>query len=239
MTTSVSSKKNSQTSRGVLRWGMQMTSALVIFGTILFLSAGKINWLAGWIYLALNGLSQFLSVLVLIPRQPEMLAERSQVREGTKSWDRFFTPAIVVFGTLAVLITAGLDERFGWSAPITAALWGSGLALAFCSQLFVIWAMTSNPFFALTVRIQTDREHSVATSGPYNLVRHPGYLGSVVYNLSIPLILDSAWTLIPALITIGLIVARTWMEDRTLCNELSGYKEYASTVRYRLFPGVW
>jgi protein-S-isoprenylcysteine O-methyltransferase Ste14 len=225
--------------RGVARWAVQMLAALVIFGAILFLAAGRLDWLVGWVYLGLNALTQALSAIVLIPQQAEMLSERSQVREGTKSWDRFFTPAIVIVGTLAVLITAGLDERFGWSAPIHTGLWISGLVLAFCSQVFVLWAMASNSFFATTVRIQNDRGHEVVRTGPYGFVRHPGYLGSIIFNLTLPLVLDSGWTLIPALLTIALIVMRTGLEDHTLQDELPGYWEYAMTVRYRLFPGIW
>jgi len=216
-----------------------MVAALGIFGAILFLAAGRLDWLAGWIYLGMNALTQVLSAVVLIPRQSGMLAERSRVREGTKGWDRFLAPAIALVGTLAVLVTAGLDARFGWSAPIRSGVWGLGLALAFSSQMFVLWAMASNPFFALTVRLQDDRGHTVVSSGPYRLVRHPGYLGSVLYNLACPLVLGSMWAFLPALLTIVLLFVRSGLEDRTLQAELPGYREYAASVRYRLIPGVW
>ena len=226
-------------SRGVLRWGGQMLSALIIFGSILFLAAGRINWMVGWIYLGMNALTQALSAIILIPRRPGMLAERSKVREGTKAWDRLLAPAIVVFGTLAVLITAGLDARFGWSGSLSRGLWGLGLVIAFSSQMFVLWAMASNPFFAATVRIQGDRDHNVVRNGPYRIVRHPGYLGSVIYNLVIPLVLASWWTFIPALLSVVLLIIRTVLEDRTLRAELPGYKEYSRIARYHLIPGVW
>jgi protein-S-isoprenylcysteine O-methyltransferase Ste14 len=238
-TPKVETHSNAGTMRGVARWAGQMMAALVVFGAILFLAAGRLDWLAGWAYLGLNALTQALSAIVLIPRQADMLSERSQVREGTKSWDRFFTPAIVIVGTLAVLVIAGLDERFGWTAPISKSLWISGLALAFCSQMFVLWAMASNPFFATTVRIQSDRGHNVVHSGPYGFVRHPGYLGSIIFNLTLPLVLDSVWILIPALLTIALIIVRTSLEDHTLQDELPGYHEYISVIRWRLFPGIW
>jgi protein-S-isoprenylcysteine O-methyltransferase Ste14 len=79
----------------------------------------------------------------------------------------------------------------------------------------------------------------VVSSGPYRLVRHPGYLGSLVYNLAIPLVLGSLWTFVPALLTILLLVVRTALEDRTLQAELPGYRAYAMVVRHRLIPGVW
>jgi protein-S-isoprenylcysteine O-methyltransferase Ste14 len=225
--------------RGILRWAGQMIAALVFAWVILFLAAGRLDWAAGWVYLGMNLLTQALSAAVLLPQQPDMLAERSKVREGTKRWDRVLAPAIVVLGTLAVLVTAGLDARFGWSAPINSGLWGLSLALAFGSQMFVLWAMAANPFFATTARIQDERGQRAVSSGPYRFVRHPGYLGSLVYNLAIPLVLGSLWTFVPALLTIVLPVVRTELEDRTLRAELPGYSAYAVVVRHRLIPGVW
>jgi protein-S-isoprenylcysteine O-methyltransferase Ste14 len=225
--------------RGIVRWAGQMIAALLLFGAILFLAAGRLDWTAGWVYLGLNAFTQILSATVLIRRQGEMLAERSQVRAGTKGWDRILAPGIVIIGTLAVLVTAGLDTRFGWGGSLNVGLWSAGVVVAFLSQVFVLWAMASNPFFALTVRIQDDRGQTVIHSGPYRLVRHPGYAGSLVYNLVVPLVLGSWWTYVPALLTAGLIIIRTRLEDRTLLDELAGYSGYTANVRYRLVPGVW
>jgi len=101
------------------------------------------------------------------------------------------------------------------------------------------WAMISNYFFSTSVRIQFDRNRTVATGGPYCYVRHPGYVGFIVFNLAAPLILGSFWALIPAGITTVLFILRTAFEDRTLLEELEGYKEYAEKVQYRLLPGIW
>jgi protein-S-isoprenylcysteine O-methyltransferase Ste14 len=224
---------------GVKRWIVQMIASLFIFGSLMFLLAGTLNWTAGWVYLGMNAVTQLLSAVILIPRQAGMLAERSRVREGTKGWDRILAPAIMIVGTLVVLATAALDTRFGWSQLLSADLWGFGVAFAFVSQMFVLWAMASNPFFAATVRIQTDRDHTVTNRGPYQFIRHPGYAGSLVYTLMLPLVLCSWWTFIPALLTIALITVRTKLEDQTLQAELPGYREFAGRVRYRLIPGVW
>jgi protein-S-isoprenylcysteine O-methyltransferase Ste14 len=240
MNTTLSTSASTTTRwRGILRWAGQMVAAMVIFGAILFLVAGRLNWAAGWVYLGMNALTQALSAMVLIPRQGDMLAERTQVRPGTKDWDRFLAPAIVIVGTLAVLITAGLDARFGWSARFDGRLWVLGIVVAFASQMFVLWAMASNAYFSTTVRIQADRGHSVTTGGPYHLVRHPGYAGSVVYNLAVPLVLGSWWTFLPGMLTIALIIIRTGLEDQTLRHELTGYTDYARAVKYRLVPGLW
>jgi protein-S-isoprenylcysteine O-methyltransferase Ste14 len=238
-TSEASTNSKAETAQGIARWAGQMIAALVIFGTILFVTAGRLNWIQGWVFLGMNALTQTLSAAVLIPRRPDMLAERSQVRAGTKNWDRFLAPAIVIVGSLAVLIIAGLDVRYGWSGPIPPGLWWLGLGVAFASQMFVLWAMASNPFFATTVRIQEDRGHTVTTHGPYRLVRHPGYAGSLIYTLAMPLVLGSWWIFIPALLTIVLTFVRTGLEDRTLQAELPSYEEYTVNVRYRLVPGIW
>ena len=225
--------------KGVLTWVMQILIMTIITGAILFLTAGRLNWIGGWAFLALNLLTQVISAIILIPRQPDMLAERTHAGEGTKRWDRFFAPAITIFGTFAIIITAGLDARFAWSAPVNSAVWLVALLLAFACQMFVLWAMATNRFFSTTVRIQQERGHQVVDTGPYHLIRHPGYAGSVVYTLLIPLVLGSYWTYIPALLTVCLIIVRTSLEDQALQTELPGYADYARRVTHLLVPGLW
>ena len=239
MTQIKTSTHRDRTRQGIMRWAGQMIAFLVIFGSILFLSAGRLDWAPGWAYLGINALTQLLSALILIPRRPEMLAERSQVREGTKDWDRLLTPGVVLLGPGAMIIVAGLDARFGWTPFIGNGLWVAGILLAFGCQMFVLWAMASNPFFAGTVRIQSERGHAVVREGPYQLIRHPGYLGALLFSLACPFVLSSWWVILPAAFTDVLIIIRSWLEDRTLQAELPGYKEYASAVRYRLIPGIW
>lgn len=237
---SIDHAKSSQEKKTVTaRWAGQLAGGLLFFGAVLFLAAGRINWVVGWAYLGLNFVTQLLRAIILIPRQPEMLTERSQVRQGTKSWDWFLAPAVALAGPIAILITAGLDIRFGWSTGIETSLWLTSYAIAFGCQMFVVWTMASNPFFATTVRIQSERAHKVVQRGPYRFVRHPGYLGAILFGMVCPLALGSWWAFIPSLITNVLIVIRTFMEDRTLQAELPGYREYASTVHYRLIPGIW
>jgi protein-S-isoprenylcysteine O-methyltransferase Ste14 len=107
------------------------------------------------------------------------------------------------------------------------------------SSVLINWAMVVNPFFEPTVRIQDDREHRVVSSGPYAFVRHPGYLSGILWITSIPLILGSLYGLLPVGFYSVLMIIRTYLEDRTLKEELDGYREYSAKVRYRLFPGIW
>ncbi len=110
--------------------------------------------------------------------------------------------------------------------------------MIFGNALFT-WSMMSNKYFSTLVRIQIERNHTVSTGGPYSFVRHPGYVGYILFNFATPFILGSLWALIPAGTVFILLVIRTGLEDRTLKKELDGYKEYAKRVKYRLVPGIW
>jgi protein-S-isoprenylcysteine O-methyltransferase Ste14 len=103
----------------------------------------------------------------------------------------------------------------------------------------VTWAESANKFFEPTVRIQTDRGHTVIDFGPYAIIRHPGYVSGFLVFVGMSLSLGSIWALIPAVMACLLLVVRTILEDRTLRTELPGYEEYAQRVRFRLIPGVW
>jgi protein-S-isoprenylcysteine O-methyltransferase Ste14 len=103
----------------------------------------------------------------------------------------------------------------------------------------VVWATASNAYFSQVVRLQSERGHAVATGGPYRFVRHPAYIGTILFELAAPILLDSWWALIPGALNAVLFLVRTSLEDRTLRSELEGYQEYASQVRFRLLPGIW
>lgn len=93
--------------------------------------------------------------------------------------------------------------------------------------------------FSAVVRVQADRGHAVCTSGPYAVVRHPGNAGMIVGTLGLPLLLLSAWSAIPAALSVALLVARARLEDDALARELDGYRAYQRTTRFRLVPGLW
>jgi len=230
------------TSTGIARWIFRSALSLVIYAVLLFISSGRLDWPGGWAYLGLGAFIQAVTTAALLKWRPDLIVERSQVREGTKNYDRILAPAVSVGGVAIMLITAGLDARFGWTPSIlkiNTAVFVPALLVAAASVIFVLWAMICNPFFAATVRIQTERGQHVINSGPYRIVRHPGYLGSVIFDLAAPLVLGSLWAFVPAAITVVLIFVRTALEDRTLQAELPGYRHYAGEVQHRLIPGIW
>jgi len=147
--------------------------------------------------------------------------------------------SLTTFPILALLIVAGLDERFGWSPELAVAIHLIGLAFIALGQGLFSWAMTSNLFFSTAVRIQMDRGQTVVSGGPYRYLRHPGYVGMIVSLFATALVFGSLWALIPAGLAAVLFVVRTALEDKVLLEELDGYQDYARQVRYRLLPGVW
>jgi protein-S-isoprenylcysteine O-methyltransferase Ste14 len=136
-------------------------------------------------------------------------------------------------------IVAGLDQRHGWTGSFPLAAQIAALMVCVLGYALVVWATASNAFFSQIVRIQFERGHTVATGGPYHYVRHPAYVGAILYELAVPILLASWWALIVSGLNAILLILRTALEDRTLQAELTGYDEYARQVRYRLLPGIW
>jgi protein-S-isoprenylcysteine O-methyltransferase Ste14 len=219
-------------------WFLQTGVFVAIFAASLFISSGRLDWAMAWVYLALFVTNQAIVALILLPKNPELLAERARSR-GPRDLDRVLTGVMTVFGPVITLIVAGLDVRFGWSSPLSPWIHAVALMIAASGALLTVWAMACNRFFYGILRIDLERGHAVATGGPYRIVRHPGYLGGSLFDLAAPLLLGSLWALVPALLTIAAIVARTALEDRALQDHLDGYGDYAHQVRSRLLPGIW
>jgi protein-S-isoprenylcysteine O-methyltransferase Ste14 len=135
-------------------------------------------------------------------------------------------------------VVAGLGVRFAWPA-LPLALWPVGLVVLWSGLATSAWAMASNRHFEGTVRIQEEVGHQVVDTGPYARVRHPGYVGLILWALGSPLLLLSAVALLPAVVVTGWVVLRTALEDRFLKRELEGYADYCARVRWRLVPLVW
>ena len=211
-------------------------AAPLIMGAILFGAAGRLDWVMGWIYVAVSSVGYGYSTLTM---SPELAAERGGFHEGVKDWDKMLVGISGLCSPLGTLIVAGLDFRNGWSPAPALAPQLAALGFFILSYVLFNWAIAANAYFSKFVRIQKDRGHSVVTSGPYRYCRHPGYVARIVEALATPVLLGSLWALIPAALCVGTFIIRTAMEDRTLQDELEGYTDYARRVRYRLLFGVW
>jgi protein-S-isoprenylcysteine O-methyltransferase Ste14 len=215
----------------------QMFGTLLFF-SILFISAGRIDYLQGLIYVILGLIMAVLSYTVF-RIDDDLLKERGKPGEGAKKWDKIIL-GLSFLVTIAMFITAGLDSgRYQWSPDFHLSLCGLGIILTMSGQLLFLVAQKQNKFFSSTVRIQTDREHVVCDTGLYKIVRHPAYLGSIIQSLGFPLLFGSLWSMIPISLSIILLITRTGLEDKTLRNELKGYTEYTLKTRYRIIPYIW
>ena len=208
--------------------------ALII--AITFIGAGRIDYWQGWIYNGLNIIFLMLSYF-LLPR--ELIEERLKPKEGMKKWDKICS-IISAPVSFAILIISILDGgRFDWEPRIPILVVIIGVVVYTIGQIIILWAKKVNKFFSIVVRIQKDRGQTVCKDGPYRFVRHPGYLGGLLYIIVTPFVLSSFWGLIPALIAVVLLFIRTYLEDKTLQRELEGYTDYTNKTRYRLLPGIW
>jgi protein-S-isoprenylcysteine O-methyltransferase Ste14 len=213
----------------------------LILPGVVFLAAGTVRWPMGWVYYGLTAAAALLSRVAVALVQPSLLAERarSQRAEDVKPWDRTLSLVVGLVAPTLNLVVAGLDKRWSWSPPPPSWVAPLAIALFVLAYSFATWAMVANRFFSSVVRIQEERGHHVVSEGPYRIVRHPGYVGGVVAAIATPLLLGSLWGLISAAVYTAFVVLRTALEDRTLHEELPGYREYAQRTRYRLLPGVW
>lgn len=206
-----------------------------------FLSSGDWMWDLGWFYTGSMILHIVISRVIAIRLHPGFARERvtASTKQDTKSWDKFIVPLVALWLPFLAVLIAGFDKRFGWSASMPDWVHWLGLALLVFGYIVGTWSMAVNAYFSSHVRIQKDRGHTVVTKGPYKIVRHPAYITGAIAMCGLPLLLDSLLAFPPILLLCSALVVRTALEDKTLYNELPGYKEYSDKVRFRLIPGVW
>jgi protein-S-isoprenylcysteine O-methyltransferase Ste14 len=212
----------------------------VVFALLLFLPAGTWAWPQGWIFLALFfGCSQATG-LWLRKADPALLAERMKSPFSADQRPRDRAAIMAIFVVLCVwLVFMPLDaRRFGWShTPLWAQVIGAVLIVgAFCGWITVLRA---NRFASVKVRVQHERGQTVASTGPYAIVRHPMYSYVLLLLIGTPLLLGSLWGLLGVVVAGPLMAVRALGEESVLMDGLPGYREYTDKVRFRLIPGVW
>lgn len=219
---------------------VRMLVVVVAVSFLPVLVSGLWNWWEGWVFGTISLGSFVIGRVLLARRNPELVVERARLgqQKDTKPWDKILSP-LMAFGSLLISLVAGLDIRFGWSPGFGLPVQLIALFIILAGTAFGTWALLENRFFSAMVRIQTDRGHQVVSTGPYRWIRHPGYVGTFFFFMAMPFFLNSVWALLPAALLLIAGIIRTSLEDRTLQDELEGYREYAQRVRYRLVPGIW
>jgi len=213
---------------------LQAIGFFVLAALALFASAGTFAIPGFWIYLAIFA-AVFIASFLLI--EPDLVRER--MRPGGKK-----PPVgLQVFSAVLLIhwVLAGLDRgRLHWSDTVSPRLQALGLITIAAAYAVCLWAMRENRFFSSVVRIQTDRGQVVVTTGPYAVIRHPGYLAGILIIVASGVALGS-WLATGFLVAMSLpfLLYRAITEDRILQAELPGYRDYAARVRWRLWPGIW
>ncbi len=222
-------------SRGTMLVGT-LASPLVM-GAVVFLPAGRLDYWQGWVYVGFS-LLVLAANFILLRDRPDLMQERLAPGQGTKGWDKaYYAVSTPLF--LVSLVLAALDAgRFSWGPGVPVAVYCAAVVVYAVGQAIHLWAKATNRWFATVVRIQHDRGQLVCREGPYRFVRHPGYVGGLLFSLATPLILGSWIALLPQVLAVAALVVRTGLEDRTLRAELPGYQDYARSVRHRLGP-LW
>jgi protein-S-isoprenylcysteine O-methyltransferase Ste14 len=213
---------------------LAIAGAVVVFGAMFFLPAGTLDYWQAWAYLGVVMVPMLFVLVYLLRRDPQLLARRLQMRERERTQKGVIGLSMIFL--LAAFIVPGLDRRWGWSEmPWWVAVAADLLVLLGYAIIFRVFR--ENQFTSRTIQVEHGQQ--VISTGPYAVVRHPMYVGVVVFYLASPIALGSWWAFLPALTFIPILVVRILNEEQVLERDLAGYREYKLKTRYRLLPGIW
>jgi protein-S-isoprenylcysteine O-methyltransferase Ste14 len=224
-----------------MRTGIKLTATaligFVVFVALLFLPAGTFDYWQAWLFLTVFTVSTGVPAAYLFRRRPAALQRR--MRAGP--WAETRTVQKIVIGVAGVsalgqLVLCALDHRFGWSA-VPVAVSAGGDVLVAVGLGIALLALVQNSYAAANVTVEPGQ--TTVSTGLYGFVRHPMYLGNLVMMSGVPLALGSWWGLLILIPGVCVLAARILDEEKMLEQELDGYRDYARTVRYRLFPYLW
>lgn len=209
-------------------------AGLILVGLLVFLPAGTLAFVNGWIFMGILFIPMFIAGIVMMIKNPKLLESRLDAKENQKEQSIVVKLSGLMF--LAGFIVAGLDYRFGWcplpnSVVITASI---VFLLAYAIYAEVL---RENAYLSRTIEVQ--EEQKVIDTGLYGIVRHPMYSATIPLFLAMPLVLGSVYSFTIFLAYPLIIVKRLKAEEEFLEKELKGYKEYKQKVKYRLIPCIW
>lgn len=212
----------------------KFSCGVIAVGALLFLPAGTLWWLNGWVFMGILFIPMFCAGIVMMFKNPELLKKRLNAKEKQTEQQLVMKLSGLMF--IAGFIAAGLDFRFRWTTP---PLWLSWAASAVFLLAYILYAevLRENTYLSRTVEVQENQK--VIDTGLYGIVRHPMYSVTLLLFLSMPLVLGSVISFVIFLAYPVIIVKRIRNEEKVLEAELAGYAEYKKKVRYRLIPFIW
>ena len=234
----MNAKSEKKLNRDGIKYLLREFTSTFIYLAVLLISAGILGWINAWVSFGLILIYQIANMVTLHRINPSLINKRGKIiQKTTKTFDKLFVVLFILLGYIIPVI-AGLDAiRFQWTdMPFSLNIIGGLFFGVAC--ILGIWAMAVNSQFEMTV-FTREGEHRVCTSGPYKVIRHPGYAAEILSLCSSALILGSWFAFIPIGALVAVFIIRTALEDRTLQQELPGYQAYTTVTRYRLIPFIW
>jgi len=211
-----------------------MLLTVLILGVTFFLPAGTLRYWEAWVYMGVLLVPMFFAMHYFMKYEPEFLERRMRYKEKETQQRTIIKWSWVYFALAFIL--PGFDQRFGWSDVPVLVVILADLVVLF-GYIVILRVFRENRYASRIVEVEKGQQ--VISSGPYRVVRHPMYVGTLLMYLASPLALGSWWALLPALLIVPILVARVLNEEAVLARELPGYTEYVQQTRYRIIPGVW
>jgi protein-S-isoprenylcysteine O-methyltransferase Ste14 len=214
---------------------------ILIFPAIILFISGNWLWIQGWIYSIWFLCLCYITIIYLYRYDPSLLEERYKQpgSEGEKGWDKYFVVILFISFVIWFIIMPLDAERFQWTRNFPLWLEAIGLILLIGSAFLLFRSYKDNTFLSPLVRIQSEREQKVISTGVYGFVRHPMYLGALLLFLGTPILLGSVYGLLIGIFLCLLVFYRILGEEKMLLEELKGYDDYKKKVKYRVIPYIW
>ena len=207
---------------------------VLLIGMLVFLPAGTLHFLNGWIFMGILFVPMFCAGIVMMARNPMLLKSRLNAKETAREQDLVIKLSGLMF--MAGFIVAGLDYRFGWLPMPKGVVIGATVAFLLAYALYAE-VLRENTYLSRTIEVQDGQ--TVVSTGLYGIVRHPMYSATLLLFLSMPLVLGSLYAFLIFLIYPFIIAKRIRHEESFLKKELPGYAEYTQKVKYRMIPFIW
>jgi protein-S-isoprenylcysteine O-methyltransferase Ste14 len=212
-----------------------------LFAALLLIPAGTWHWPRALQFLGISALLSLISVVSLarwVPESLEARVQRGAVKDQPKA-DRIASLFLALLN-LGWFVLIAVDVNRLHLLPFPP-LWLSvvGAIVGLAGYGVMVAAIWQNPYAAPIVGDQSERDQIVIDSGLYGRVRHPLYLGYILFLIGLGLWLGSLVGVLamPAIATP--IVARILIEEKTLRENLPGYDRYMTQVPHRLAPLAW
>lgn len=216
---------------------LRFLALLAMMSAAIFLPAGTILFLGGWLYLIAFFGPVILITIYLFKYDQKHLARRVEAGPGAeRQKNQKVIQAMASISFLMIYIIAGLDYRYHWSnIPLLISIFSD---LFVVLGFYIVFLVFKENSYTSAV-IEVDSEQKVITTGPYNLIRHPMYSGALLMMLSSSLALGSYWALIGVALLSSSIIFRLLDEEKFLLVNLAGYKDYCRKVHFHLIPFIW